>query len=409
MNKSLYNAIKTINSSKENRKILQKHIESGSSNTQSTSSIIKITYNDLKQLRDESKLIPGQQYRIIDYVTRCFAENITSAVHPFDIIVTASSENSLFEEARAIQREGDEYFKNSNLLAWKIWYCLDNDENRFSWIKNIPSTLYIHAGFDDKCTGVLKYIGTTYIFIWDAVLGKSKRKIFSTDTYIVTDNYHIAAADDWVICYFDENNVSHSVRNGIGEEDGNYIIDKIEDYPTGVIYRMIDEFDNDMPYDFKNIIFYNEVNIRREGDYGIIKDNYPEALLDFNSYTINYYKGRSKDLTLLPENYNNKICKTIKNNKQNIIPFSLLVCVYCKNIKIGTNVEGVVIGTFDKIDGVLYCVDNLEIDNNTIINSINMMSAESYIVNKRYSCNIHSLYGETTMYDDYKYYGLEIG
>ena len=25
------------------------------------------------------------------------------------------------------------YFQNSNLSAWKIWYCLDNDKSRFAW------------------------------------------------------------------------------------------------------------------------------------------------------------------------------------------------------------------------------------------------------------------------------------
>ena len=27
----------------------------------------------------------------------------------------------------------DDYFANSNLSAWKIWYSLDNDVNRFKW------------------------------------------------------------------------------------------------------------------------------------------------------------------------------------------------------------------------------------------------------------------------------------
>lgn len=57
------------------------------------------------------------------------------------------------------------HFENSNLSAWKLRYCLDNDKDRFAWV-------------DDTDTG------------------------------------------------------------------------------RGVIYRMIDEFGNDCPYDFKNIMFY---------------------------------------------------------------------------------------------------------------------------------------------------------
>ena len=128
--------------------------------------MIEITYNDLKTLRSQSKLIPGMQYRIIDYITTTIQTNTQSAGHQFDIIVTADSTNTLNENARAIQHKGDtnDYFKDSDLNAWRILYCLDNDEDRFKW------------------------------------------------------------ADDSV--------------NG-----------------RGVIYRMIDEFNNDCPYDFKNIKF----------------------------------------------------------------------------------------------------------------------------------------------------------
>ena len=127
-------------------------------------SIVNITYNELKNLRDNSKLKPSQYYRITDFVTTVANDDeARSAGHPFDIIVMASKENKLQEECYAIQHESDTYFANCNLAAWKIWYCLDNDNTKYSWA--------------------------------DATNGK------------------------------------------------------------GVIYRMIDEFGNDCPYDFKNIQF----------------------------------------------------------------------------------------------------------------------------------------------------------
>ena len=125
--------------------------------------IISISYTDLKTLRNSSQLVPGQQYRITDYTCTTTQANTKSAGHVFDVIVTADDESILNEEARAAKHVGDEYFVNSNLSAWKIWYCLDNDTKRFSWA--------------------------------DTTNGK------------------------------------------------------------GVIYRMIDEFNNDVPYDFKNIQF----------------------------------------------------------------------------------------------------------------------------------------------------------
>lgn len=127
--------------------------------------LIPIEYEQLVTLRDTNKLQPGRFYRITNYITRTTQSDTSSAKHQFDVIVLALSNNKLSEEAWAAQHEGDTYFSNSNLSAWKLWYCLDNDTSRFAW------------------------------------------------------------AD--------------------------------MDKGQGVIYRMIDEFGNDCPYDFKNILFAN--------------------------------------------------------------------------------------------------------------------------------------------------------
>ena len=82
--------------------------------------IISITYTELKTLRDGGQLVPGQQYRITDYTCTTTAGGTTSAGHQFDIIVTADDESTLNEVARAIQHDGDSYFANSDLNAWKI-------------------------------------------------------------------------------------------------------------------------------------------------------------------------------------------------------------------------------------------------------------------------------------------------
>ena len=102
-----------------------------------------ITWSRLKQLRDNSQLIPGMQYRITNYHTYTTQKDTTSANHQFDVIVTADSTNKFNESARAIQHSGDAYFSNCNLAAWKIWYCLDNDTKRFSWAdKNGKGVIY---------------------------------------------------------------------------------------------------------------------------------------------------------------------------------------------------------------------------------------------------------------------------
>lgn len=73
--------------------------------------LVKITYKELKDLRDNSQLIPGQQYRIIDYITTTTQEDTQSAGHQFDIIVIADDERTLNENARAVIHEGDDYFQ----------------------------------------------------------------------------------------------------------------------------------------------------------------------------------------------------------------------------------------------------------------------------------------------------------
>jgi hypothetical protein len=112
-----------------------------------TDHLIKVTYDELVDLRDTSSLEPGVFYRIIDYEFTSTDPEVISAGHRFDIIVLALSENVLSEDARAIQHEFTEeeqelyseeeqhYFDNSNLAAWKLKYTIDvNKTNtRFDW------------------------------------------------------------------------------------------------------------------------------------------------------------------------------------------------------------------------------------------------------------------------------------
>lgn len=92
-----------------------------------------VTWSELVSLRDNNQLIKGTQYRITDYACTTTQADTQSANHPFDIIVTADSENTINENARAIQHSGDTYFANSDLAAWELKYSLDNDTTKFAW------------------------------------------------------------------------------------------------------------------------------------------------------------------------------------------------------------------------------------------------------------------------------------
>ena len=96
--------------------------------------MVNTTWAELKALRDAGELIAGQQYRITDYVATTIDTESRSANHPFDIIVTADDERTLNESARAIAHDGDTYFEQCNLAAWKLKYSLDNDDERFAWV-----------------------------------------------------------------------------------------------------------------------------------------------------------------------------------------------------------------------------------------------------------------------------------
>ena len=205
---------------------------------------VQITYADLKSLRDAGKLVPGQQYRITDYECTTMQDGTRSAGHVFDIIVTADDESTLNEVARAALHTGDEYFSGCNLSAWKIWYCLDNDANRFAWA--------MMKG---------KYIGVTVDRV--AMHGRyAETKVINDITYslwltpepymyIGTKTLEVGEYCDLI--YVENGNFVVGVENFSRIND----IKDVED-GKGVIYRMIDEFDNDCPYDFKNIQFYRQ-------------------------------------------------------------------------------------------------------------------------------------------------------
>ena len=81
---------------------------------------INITTKEIISLRDTNKLIPSQTYHITDYVSHYDEFEVESAKHPYDLIVTASSLNSFFEDAKATIHEGDTYFAQNDLSKWQL-------------------------------------------------------------------------------------------------------------------------------------------------------------------------------------------------------------------------------------------------------------------------------------------------
>lgn len=118
--------------------------------------LVETTYADLVRMRDTNSLRPGVQYRITDYVATTNGDRfqgaghpLYSAEHPFDIIATATSPNSLSDMCRAALHDGDEHFANSNLGGWIIWYSLDNDVSKWSWADPVNGKGIIYRMIDE--------------------------------------------------------------------------------------------------------------------------------------------------------------------------------------------------------------------------------------------------------------------
>lgn len=196
--------------------------------------LVNITYSELKSLRNNSQLKPGMFYRITDYVTTTAQESSVSAGHQFDIIVLALTANKLSEQAHAAIHEGDTYFSEAgaNLSAWKIWYSLDNDDERFAWAR------YRFA--------MLKNV-------------RDESGLYNNGQILSLTDYAepIYVEGDEVRFYHDgvDGVLPMSVDGTVYNEDGNSFAKYEEIQGKGVIYRMIDEWGNDCPYDFKNVQF----------------------------------------------------------------------------------------------------------------------------------------------------------
>ena len=236
-----------------------------------------ITYSQLKQKRDNGKLVPGQTYRITDYVTQitpydcscavtmggiveAYSSNILeiARVSPdykqYDILVTAVDQYHLSEDCRMAKHGNETYFDEYDLPSWKIKYSLDNDKVTYGWArKGYDVTLsfdnnqtlsgymykYSEIPFTASSTDYYVYIfvDTDYkirtLFSLNGTVNASDNMIYTTDNFSTTNTIPV---------------VSATAVEG-----------------KGVVYYMEDMNGNKLPYDYINIQFklfaFDEVDI----------------------------------------------------------------------------------------------------------------------------------------------------
>ena len=175
-----------------------------------------ITYSDLKELRDNNKLIPGQKYQITDYVTTTVQDNTISAGHQFDIIVEALTENVLSEDAKAVIGN-DEYFDESNLEAWELKYCLDNDSERFAWADTTNGTgviYYMKDEFNNEVWYDFKNIQFLRTSQW---FNEHPATTYTTTSAITQDTYFYTFSKIQNGEVVDDSLSKHTVNNKLGK------------------------------------------------------------------------------------------------------------------------------------------------------------------------------------------------
>ena len=98
---------------------------------------IEVTHSDLLDMCDNGTLVPGQQYRIIDYLTTVYdeEEETRSAEHPFDLLVTAATNSKLKAKAVPLHSSRDTtgYFNGYDLEKCEVWYDINNDSTKYKW------------------------------------------------------------------------------------------------------------------------------------------------------------------------------------------------------------------------------------------------------------------------------------
>lgn len=209
--------------------------------------MINVTYAELVALRDKGELIAGQMYRMTDYETTCGWANTQCAGHPFDLVLTALDNKTLDEKCSAIwsERDTDGYFANSNLPAWDVRYCLDNDTERFEWAQlggRIVTVEFNGMYPQGGSFGEIFTIDGAKYYSWLLKLGGEKILGLSEKEFpVVGDTMFL----------------SQNGQNILGSA----IVSNVQELPTGkgVIYSLTDERSNTCSYDFKNIMHsYND-------------------------------------------------------------------------------------------------------------------------------------------------------
>lgn len=293
----------------------------------SPENMIETTWANLVELRDNAELVKGAYYRITDYNFVTTKLGVQSGNHQFDIVLLAISESMLSESGYAVKHKGDHYFEREVTEGGIEWlytlYVDEYGENYGDEPMDHQDDLHSSDEFCDS--GVLPHPGT----------GDDVPVLYKTDTgeynfddpdyedaYFYEGTYDLDGDEYDLWAKYEQQDgewvfMMQYALTPIVVEDGELIVSPIPETKTvpvnmnawelkycldndkdlfdwaetdgkGVIYYLKDEFGNEAPYDFKNVMFrryqvstvsYSSLNSLRnlylyqDGCYGLSRNN----------------------------------------------------------------------------------------------------------------------------------------
>ena len=280
--------------------------------------ITPIAYSELKSLRDNSKLTPGMFYRITDYQCTTTQANTRAMDNKFDVIIQALSNNTLSEKASA-----DYHYSNQSASGDTPTIIDSAIESEGVLVEgSVTPYYYEYIDFEYDTNGLEEYKTEDGFIAYDYLEnndGQTVPVIYKTDVEAAIDDpdaygqpdymdefYYVGRAtidgvpyDKWRKITDDEDSALtwdstgrvYLYTNVIVEDKIEQVVDGIspdvanipawelkycldndterfawadDEQGKGVIYYMKDEWNNECPYDFKNIQFQRSAEWQEE-------------------------------------------------------------------------------------------------------------------------------------------------
>ena len=222
-----------------------------------------VTYENLVKLVKQSKLRWGMLYRLTNYQATVDSGLVNASTrlqvvdseqntnNGFDIILRATSNNTLNENCRFMKSVNSEYFEDCALESWEGKYSLKNDHTRFEWA-------------DENGFGVIYYM----------------KDNFGNEAHY--DFKNIVFGDDKLFTF----NPSDVVRDGsmTGEAKNNVINPYYDQYNRLNLNNVIFKSDNAIG----NIIFSNTKNLVLSGEQvnNMVSNAKTDSSIESSMYTL---------------------------------------------------------------------------------------------------------------------------